>query len=284
MSDAEAQVTNERVLVAIVKTRADLQYFTEQQWYRVPVEAGITRNESWPPHWVAAFETVRAGGDAQQVLRYARVVGHEIKSREELFPEVNAGIRAGKMYYQLRLGNLETLRTPLVPRRPRRTAFIQTTMTKLLAAQEFNDLFNDSPYEDQLWQAFKSQRIDAERQWPFPTRERKYVLDFALFCRTRAIDVEVDGRPHHSVEVRSVSDAERDRQLAMSGWAVVRFRTAEVAKRLSYCLERVSQAIRVNGGLDGANLTVRDGQRTAVQMSLMEQRFTYDEAQEEETD
>jgi very-short-patch-repair endonuclease len=277
-------VPHERVLVAIVKTRADLQYFSEQQWYRVPVDASITEDARWPPQWVAGFETMQAGASTQQVLRFARVMGLETKSREELFPDVGPGIRAGKMYYRLRLGEVESLRTPLVPRRPRRMPFIWTSFSKLLAAQEFNDLFDDSPYEDALWRAFKEQSIEAERQWPFQANERGYVLDFALFCRGRSIDVEVDGRPHHSVEARSVSDAERDRQLAMSGWAVVRFRTIEVAERLSYCLERVSQAIRVYGGMDRANLSVRDGQRTAVQMSLMEQRFVYDEANGEEAD
>ena len=106
----------------------------------------------------------------------------------------------------------------------------------------------------------------------------RFVLDFALFCRERAIDVEVDGRSHHSVEQNSISDAERDRLVAMKGWAVIRFRTTEIANHMGRCLVDISNAISTYGGMKGASVARMDGRAgIASQLSLLEERFTYDE-------
>jgi len=263
--------------VGIVNTKRDLQILEQERWYRVPDDVKLVRKELWPPQWFAAFETVTTSASSQQVARYARVEGIELKSREELFPGEPAGMRSGRLYQQLRLGPIQALPEPLRPQRPRRTPFIQTTFEKLVTAEQFNDLFDDSPFEDRLWEALKKNNMEAERQWSVASDDGNFLLDFALFCRNRPIDVEVDGRPHHAVEKRSISDAARDRALAGKGWSVVRFRTTEIAQRLNYCMSRLSSTIVKCGGLDRATVVLQTKSEPASQLALLESRFTYDE-------
>lgn len=270
-------MVEERVLVAIVQTPGDLSRFVESHWYRVPVEAKVTLDNHWPPQWVAAFETIKSGGETQRIRYYGRVDRIETRTREELFPGMPAGVRAGKVYYKLSFSELLALKTPLTPRRTRRNPFIHTTLRKLTHSQEFNDLFNASSYEDDLWHAFKHYGIDAEREWQVRTPAGDFSLDFAVFCRVRSLDVKVDGRPHHSVEANSISDAERDRALGSAGWGVMRFRTEEIRRRLNYCLQRISAAIEKHGGLPEFGPIVADGPRQATQMALLEDSFRYDE-------
>lgn len=263
--------------MGVVQSAGDVLRFRDAGWYRVPRNAKVTLGSHWPPQWVAAFETIKTGSEAQRIRYYGKVDRIEIRTREELFPGVPAGTRAGKMYYQLHLSQVHTLAKPLIPARWRRNPFIETTLRKLLDAEQFNDLFGASSYEDELWTAFKAYNITAERQWPVITSAGQFFLDFALFCNERSVDVEVDGRPHHAIEARSISDAARDRALASNGWGVVRFTTSEIRKRLSYCLEQVSATIRKYGGLEGAPLLVQHQGGLAAQMPLLEEPFRYDE-------
>ena len=265
-----------RVLVGIVTSRSDLGIVAEQGWYRVPFDAKVTTEVRWPPNWFAAFETVEANGEQQQVRMFAHVDAIETATREELFPDSPPGSRGGRIYYKLILGERRTLADPLMPARPRRNPFIQTTLNKLTGATDFNDLFDDSPYEDELWVALRGLRMSAERQWHVKTRERNVALDFALFCEDRGLDVEVDGRAHHSVEANSISDAERDRLLSEKGWAVSRFTTRDIRDRLHYCLERISATVSQYGGVTGASTVRQDGRGLAVQPALFESRFQYD--------
>lgn len=164
--------------------------------------------------WLAAFEGVQASRSKQQVIRYAEVTEIRRRTREELFPGLPAGSRAGRKYYQLMLGPIQKLPAALIPPRHRRTTFIETSIAKLHDAKSFNDLFGGGQFEDELWKAFELNFIDAERQWNVLVDRKHYILDFAVFCKLRNIDVEVDGRQHHAMESRSEYDADRDNDLA----------------------------------------------------------------------
>jgi very-short-patch-repair endonuclease len=272
---------SDRLLIAIVKTPGDLRIFEEEGWYRIPVGVGVTKDEdNWPPGWVAAFEGVQASGGTQQVLRYAEVRDIEIRSREELMPELPSGSKRGRMYYRLALGPIQRLPIPLIPQRARRAPFIQTSIAKLVTAASFNDVFTGGRFEDELWQAFQGSLIDAERQWNVSVDRREYVLDFAVFCKERTIDVEIDGRQHHSVEARSEYDADRDKDLTRKGWAVQRFLAARVGKSINGCLAEVSEAIERYGGLKTARFRlIPRPEGAARQMALLEERAAYGTAE-----
>jgi hypothetical protein len=66
--------------------------------------------------------------------------------------------------------------------RQRRLLFVPTTWEKFLLAEQINDLFDDSPIEDNMWAMFKNQKMGAERQWGMKACGKYYQLDFALFC------------------------------------------------------------------------------------------------------
>ena len=267
----------EHLLVGIVPSRADLQILETERWYRVPVDAAITLDNSWPPRWFAAFETVASGAKSQRVVSFSEVLSVERKSRRELLPGEPIGPKSDRQYYQLRLGRLQALDMPLVPKRNRRLSFIQTTRQKFERAQEFNDLFNDSPYEDELWDALKANGFEAERQWRTRAAGEDFVLDFAIFCNGKKnVDVEVDGRFHHSVEARSLSDAERDSALTSANWAIVRVTTKRVRQSLNSCLMRISDVVKVNGGAQRARVIRQDGRQLAGQGALFEEREPYD--------
>jgi very-short-patch-repair endonuclease len=275
---------DDTVLVGIVKTPRDVTIIDSERWYRIPVSTVRRDPKDWPPKWFAAFEPIMATRSGQQILRYARVREVEEKSREELFPGEPAGDKAGNRYYQLHLEEIRQLPEPLRPRRTRRNPFIHTTLGRLETARDFNDLFSDATeggYEDRLWRELEAADIPAERQWPLTAaRKRKFVLDFAVFCRNRTgLDIEVDGKRHHYLPEQSEYDSDRNNLLTTKGWSVLRFRTAELRESLRDCLSEIAQVIERKGGLEGDPVPRKfipmAGGFTA-QLQLLEDRESYD--------
>lgn len=271
-------MSGDRVLVAWIPNATDLRYFEEEHWYRIPLDVKLTQLGEWRrPGWVAAFEGARASGSRQQVARYARVLDIVERTRAELLGGEAAGPKQGRRYYQLKLGPVQ-YREPLVPsRNRRRTTFVWTKLRKLLDAQEFNDIFDDSPFENQLWDRFKEEGIAAERQWPESVDGRNYVLDFALFCRKRNLDLEVDGVQHHSVQANSEHDSDRDSDLGRKGWAVHRIRVASYRRDPNGQFRQLCESIEQYGGVEssgGQFIPTRSG--VVKQLRLLEQPGAYD--------
>jgi very-short-patch-repair endonuclease len=272
----DSDPNEDRALVGIVRDRRDVAILNEKRWYRVPTSAAITTGPSWPPAWFAPFETSKATGSHQQVRRYAKVIDIQVQTREELFPGVPGGQKANRRHYQLRLGPIEELAAPLVPHRPRRWPFVETTIKLLRCATDFNDLFRGNPVEDRLWDGLAENLFEAERQWPLRVADAQYFLDFASFCNERDLDVEVDGRPHHSVESRSSYDADRDAALATQGWSVQRFRADTVRSERDACIAMIGAAVEKCGGLREVPVKyVATPRGLARQMKLLEERTPY---------
>jgi very-short-patch-repair endonuclease len=273
---------DEYVLVGIVQSKRDLQILQNRAWYRIPVSS-VRSADAWPPQWFAAYETQAVSGGPQQVLRFAEVKSIDEKSREELFPEEFAGARAGKRYFQLHLGPLQTLPLPLIARRPRRNPFIRTTLPKLLSAEDINDLFDDSPFEDDLWRALRRADIPAERQWHAMVGRKRYVLDFAVFCQGDNIDIEVDGPRHHHLPEQSEYDSDRNNELTTKGWDVLRFTTRRVSNKVESCIAEIAHTINRNGGPDEPHFVPKRFVATvdglAAQLSLFEGPAGYDASQ-----
>ena len=123
-------------------------------------------------------------------------------------------------------------------------------MEKFSLAEELNDLFDDSPLEDKLWRALIRLRIKAERQWGLQVHERYYVLDFALFCNKGNVDVETDGDTWHANKERSPLDNQRNNDLEVVSWSVLRFNTRHINEQLEdYCLPTIQDKINHAGGL-----------------------------------
>jgi very-short-patch-repair endonuclease len=234
-------------LVAILKEPRDLEILINEGWYRIPVRNAPRR---WPPRWLALYQPKVFAEQAYAVRYYGRVRRIEELPRRVLLPEEPAHPNADLLYYRIELEQLEELPQPILSRRFRRIFFIPTTYRKLLLAQEINDLFDESPLEDCLWEEFRSRRIPAERQWEEKVGGSLYYLDFALFCRDGKIDVETDGDTWHAERERIRSDNDRNNDLTVAQWHVLRFNGQEVRETAgAYCVSRVTDLIERLGGL-----------------------------------
>jgi len=246
-------VARGEVLVAIVNNLEDMRLVREAGWYRIPVSS-VRKwlHDGWPPRWLAFYQTKVFGPEAHAVNYYTAVRDIRVASRTDLFPDTPPNHpKVNRRYYQLLLGDLQSLPEPIVSRRSRRIVFIPTTLEKFKAAVEINDLWDESPLEDRLWAILKRAQIRAERQYPVEIEDQFYFLDFAIFCDEGKIDVETDGDTWHSAPERIPLDNQRDTALVSKGWYVMRFNSTQIGERpVDYCVSKVMATINRLGGLD----------------------------------
>lgn len=266
------------VLVAVLNNKTDFAILQEQGWYRIPCDTAPRR---WPPRWLAFYQTKVFGPDAFAVTYYGRVREIRLVGRRELFPDEQPNPKSERTYYQVWLEGLERLESPIPSRRLRRIVFIPTTWRKLHAATEINDLFDDSPLEDDLWAELKRLDITAERQWGVKRGSAFYMLDFALFCAHGKLDLETDGDRWHADPARIPADNERNNALAADGWHVLRFNTAQIRETLtSYCVPAITETVNRLGGLSDDGLAPRRFMATpegiGTQLALFEDGADYD--------
>src|SRR3712207_5703932 len=100
--------SEDSLLVAIMNNRLDLALARDQRWYRIPVaSAEKWLQGTWPPRWLAFYQTKIFGDEAFGVRCYAEVTGIRQVSRHELFPDQPQDEKARRRYYQLLLGPLQ---------------------------------------------------------------------------------------------------------------------------------------------------------------------------------
>ncbi|MFH1007787.1 MAG: DUF559 domain-containing protein [Candidatus Latescibacterota bacterium] len=258
------------VIIAITNNRKDLQIAREEHWYRIPVKSAPKRLKE--ATYLAFYQTKEFGEDKWAVRYYAEIRSKRILRRIELFPDEPYHPRANEEYYKIELGDLQTRGEPILSRKGRRIAFISTTWEKFQRAGEINDLFDESPLEDEMWAAFKQDKIETERQYYVLIADVNYYLDFAVFCQKGRIDVECNGDTWHSAKEQIPRDNARDNSLTSGGWAVLRFSTPAIREDMLDCLSKVKHTINKLGGLataDGETLHFTDDES---QLDLFEER------------
>lgn len=248
-----------QVLVAILNNRSDFEIAQEQRWYRVPItSADKWLKDRWPPQWLAFYQTKIFGDEAYSVSYYANVVDIRQVSRRELFPDEPEGPKTDRQYHQIVLGELHQLPTPIVSRRLRRIVFIPTTLRKFQAAEEINDLYDESPLEDMLWGRLKRLNILPERQELVEIGKKSYFLDFAIYCANGKLAVETDGDTWHANPAKAAEDNVRDNDLTGIGWNVLRFNTRQIKEQMDrYCVPSVVKTINTMGGVDEGGILPR---------------------------
>lgn len=258
----------ERVLVAVMNNARDLAIAREQGWYRIPVRSAPRVMDFG---WLAFYQTKVFREEGWAIHYWAPVRGKSVVKRRDLLPEEADHPRADQDYYRLELGELQRLPQSIISRRGRLIVFIPTTLAKFQRAEEINDLFHESPLEDELWEGFKQERIEAERQWFLRIGQAIYCLDFAVFCANGQIDVECDGGIWHSQPDQILADNARDNALTREGWAVLRFNTRMIEEDLPGCVWQVREAANRYGGLvtaDGETRWPDTGHEETRQLSL----------------
>ncbi len=177
----------DRVLVAYVPQPADFELVKEAGWYRIP-QAHAPKGLH--AEYFAFYFGSRFAAEKYAIHYYAPQLGHELTTRQALFPDQPDHPRAQEMYYKVQLGPLQKLARPIVSLRWRRVTFLHTTWDRFLDATEINDLFvNGEPYVDRLYATLKERGIQAERNYRVQESGTVYELPLVVLCRNGRIDL-----------------------------------------------------------------------------------------------
>lgn len=242
-----------RVLVALMPNKSDFLIAKEQNWYRIPVNPAppIIKNSEVK---IIAFCQPKSFNDEKYLIRwYGYVNKISIVKRKELFPNMPVNQKSEIEYYKIEFDYLKQLSEPIISQRPRRLLFLPTTEEKLFRSKEINYLFNDSPLEEILWNEFVKNKITAERQFHLPIEKKNFFLDFALFCKTRHINIECDGDFYHTSRGDVQYDKTRNNILESYGWSVLRFTSRDIKYEMNNTLKLITTTINQHGGLQDIN-------------------------------
>lgn len=233
------------VLVAVVNDPHDLARARELGWYRIPLERAPRRVAA---DYLALYQTAAfPPGERWSVRWLAPVRGYGVTTRRELIPEEYDHPRADHRYYRVDLGALMPLPHPIPSRRLRRITFIPTTLARLYAAEEINDLWIKSSPQERLWAALKEADLEAERQYPLHEDLPQYVADFAIFCREGRIAVIVTDEPDTVEGIREASPP--DYLLAAGDWVPVYVNLADLEAGPAVWTEKLAALAGQLGGL-----------------------------------
>lgn len=239
-------------LVALLKTKNDLQIALTENWYRIPCKIKrippIVKDKSI--EYIAFYQPKSFNEEGGMIKYYAVVKDISIIKRKDLLPLEYNHINADEDYFKISFNNLIEKEYPILSNRKRRILFISTTFNHFEMAKEVNDLFYESPIEERMWEAFKRERIVAERQYYYSGTNKNLILDFALFCHNRNINVECDGDEYHLSKEKVLYDKKRNNYLESQGWSVLRFSSDDITKNLEKTLDRIKATINQNGGLE----------------------------------
>jgi very-short-patch-repair endonuclease len=276
---------NAEVLIALVNQPRDLEIARNEHWYRIPVaSAEKWLRRRWPPQWLAFYQPKSFGADAFAIHYCAPVIEVREVFRRKLLPHEPNHPRTGERYYQLMLGPLEHLAQPIRSRRRRRIVFISTTWRKFRSAMEINDLYDESPLEDLLWEELKRRRLAAERKEFIAANGTDYALDFALYCKNGNLGVETDGDTWHGDRTRIPADNRRDNDLETGGWKLLRFNTYQLREEMTdYCVPTIVKNVQQLGGLADDAVTPRNipAQSSAASELQMKANSQIDAAKKE---
>ncbi len=241
------------VLVALMPSIADWAIARENGFYRIPVRVAPEIVRTGEITHVAFYFPKAFGTEGFTIRWYAPVSSLVLRKRIEILPDQPYHPKANADYYVIGCKALQQLPQIIASRKPRRLLFIPTTEEKLFSATEINFLFNDSPLEELMWDELVRASIPAERQYDVTVSDKRYKLDFAIFCKQRNIDIECDGDEYHMTPEAVERDKRRSNSLTSRGWADLHFTTTALTADMAHTMSIVSEAINRYGGLQDPN-------------------------------
>lgn len=260
-------------LIALMNNKNDFQIAREQNWYRIPCKTKMVPKSVADKSlkYIAFYHTKIFSKDAYCVRWYSEVMNISIVQRKMLLPEIQNDPKANNEYYKIEFSPLKELPTPIISNRPRRLLFIPTTLWHFQNSININDLFYESPIEEEFWGALKMAKIEAERQFLIHTDTQMFYLDFAIFCKERNINVECDGDEFHLSEFNVKRDKNRNNILSSLGWSILRFTTEDIRKNLNTTIKYVKETINQYGGIENiSDKTYRYFEEDQNQISLFD--------------
>ena len=209
--------TEKDFLIALMNNTRDFNIAQSQNWYRIPCSTKIVPKSVLEKtlKYIAFYQTKIFGDQAFSVRWFAEVKSITVTKRKFLLPEFKNDPKAENDYYKIEFEPLQELNVPIISLRPRRLLFIPTTLWLFQNARNINELFCDSPLENEFWAVLKKEKIEAERQYYISTGYNKYLLDFAVFCKHCKIDIECDGDEYHLSEFNVKKDKRRKKGVSI---------------------------------------------------------------------
>lgn len=238
----------------MINNEYDYARMQNEGWYRIPIESAppiINRKEA---KIIAFYATQKVKGHKWQIKHYGAIKYISEVGRRELFPDESLySSKANKRYYKIELEKIEELPQPIVSRRGHRNVFIPTSEQRFFNTTDINYLFNGSSLENSLFSVLDEAKIPFEREWRETVRKMTYFLDFAIFCKTRKIDVECDGDFWHDEPNQVHYDKRRNNELESVGWSVLRFTEEDIKMRLDQSVSLIYDTINRCGGYEVLN-------------------------------
>lgn len=223
------------VLVAVVNNQADLRRAAAEGWYRIPQRRAPRRIGA---DYLAFYQTgaFKSESEARTISYYAAIRRYQLLSRADLMPDEADHARAEEYYFRIEIGPLMRLAQPVAATTFRRLTFMNTTLERLLSAQDVTDLKLEGEPFQALWSALRTNRLR-----PLPNRlAGNWPVDIALRVRNGYLGIRLD----EASDVREGPDT-------ADGWTILRIPEHQIATDLEGCLRAVGAAlVDLGGSLD----------------------------------
>lgn len=239
-----AQDKNKTVLVSVLKNKRDLDALMAEKWYRIPM-AYMPRRKF---KYLAFYQPVSFGNKGKRILYYADVLNYQIAKRKNLLPKEAKHPRAENFYLKIHIGKIKKLPGPIRNVLPRRISFGFTELDRLLKSKNILELYGVAEAEKIMEKGLRLAEIKAASQYNVKCGNKRFRLDFALFCRHGAIAIECDNKKAHSGRAHTQKDKIKDTLLKRAGWTVIRLPEEDIISDLKGCILKVKKAINNLGG------------------------------------
>ena len=243
--------TKTTILIALIPNHKDWQIANEHNWYRIPVNnAPKIIRENRAKYIAFYFPAIFGEKKKWKVSHYAKINSITEIVRKDLFINEPLNTKSDNLYYKVSFEKIEVIPNPFVSRRGHRLIFISTTEERFFSdTTDFNNLFQSSFLEKKLEKLINEMQVEYEREWREYVNDKKfYYLDFAIWCKKGAVNIECDGDKFHMENNNVHLDKTRNNELESYGWSVLRFTTKHITEEKNHIKKTIYQTIKELGG------------------------------------
>ncbi|MEE4194186.1 MAG: hypothetical protein V2J07_03205 [Anaerolineae bacterium] len=141
------------VLVAVVPSARDYEIARMLGWYRIPLRSAP---KMLFVDCLALYQPKSTiENEFGVIAQYARVHGHELVRRFDLFRDEPDHPRAKEEYFKIALGPLQSLASPILAKGWTRLTFLYTTGKHVMEAEVLSDLVVRDRERAQLWHSIR---------------------------------------------------------------------------------------------------------------------------------
>jgi len=235
---------NKTVLVGVLKSKRDLDILLNKNWYRIPVIYAPKKSFGY----LAFYQPAVFGRQGKRIRYYARVLNRQTAKRNKLIPDELNHPRANSDYFRIYVSEIKKLPHPVRNTTPRRVSFGFTTLKRLLMSKDILQLYNVVPTERIVAKGLKQAGIKVFPQYRISKNNKRYCLDFAVFCKKGKIVIECNNQKAHAGSLQIRKDRIKDTFLKRNSWTVIRLTEGKIVFDLKGCLLRIERTIQKLGG------------------------------------